>query len=424
MIKTIKTRHRVVHGSSTQLNEISNNSIQLIVTSPPYGDVKEYDRENECNIGNYKDEEYIALMTDVYKECKRILEPGRRLCINISDVPVMTEWGQAVSMLGQKTVEIIENMGGFVLNNIIIWTKGRCRAGSDAVGTLPYPGSPVLLNNWEYVYIFKKEGAPHYPQDPNIREASKVVKEELRDWLYCTWAIMTERDRRHIAPYPVELPYRLIRLFSYVGETVYDPFLGSGTTMQAARMCGRSSVGYDVGYDLTPEAVKSLGSKSNPIWLDLIKNKVGWGQQVIDPIRDAVITMPIKYEYIEDEDSLASMSTLVRDEQLEASPLANISSAPVIEDEVAEIAPNDEIKDVCDEFSEPTTFQPTMPLTSMFSANKLITVTPDVPVENIPEQVIDRCMNSDIISPFIKIVGGKLVFKERNYLYPILELGW
>lgn len=418
MVKTIKTKHRIVHGSSTQLNEVGYATVDLVVTSPPYGDVKEYDRANESNIGNYKDDEYRELMKAVYKECKRVLKPGRRMCINISDIPVMTKWGQAVGMYGQMTTDLIEEIGGFVLNNIIIWTKGRCRAGSDAVGSLPYPGAPVLLNNWEYIYIFKKHGTPVYQKDKDLRQASIIVKEELRDWLYCTWAIRPERDRRHIAPYPPEIPRRIIRLFTFIGDTVYDPFLGSGTTMKVARELGRNSVGYDIGYDLTKDARKSLGNSPTATWLDLIKSNVGWGQQMLEPIRELVLPSPIIYKYIEDEVSLSSVSNLIREQDLEVSDICNLDTSGDMPGVGENIPLNDVLK--VSEVPVSGITDNSCGITQLDEIDDLRPFNGCLEIPNKIPTVMPRRV--DVNSQYVTVENGRIVWLDKGGLYPFLEV--
>ena len=297
---------RIVKGSSISMKKIPSNSVQLIVTSPPYAKAKAYRRDDSFNIGNYTGKDYLEMMIQVYRECYRVLQPGRKMCINISNLPAVDHMGYTTeARWGEWLVNLMEEYNmGFSLRSIIIWHKGRCRAPSINVGTFPYPGSPVLLNNWEYIYVFRK----HYDVEYNVgieeREASKMSTEEIAKMIYTVWSIPTERDRSHIAPFPPELPRRLIKLFSFKREIVLDPFLGSGTSMQVAMEEERSCYGYEIGYNITDEARELLKRHKadgwdNPTWLDLIKWKVGWNQQSLSNI-----VTRVNYDYIEDNSYL------------------------------------------------------------------------------------------------------------------------
>lgn len=246
--------------------ELTSESIDLVVTSPPYGSVVDYNRDNKDNVGNYRDEDYLKMIEPIYRECKRVLRPGRRLVVNIANVPSRGVYGVNFVLYGHMTVDLIRKIG-FDLSEVVIWNKGRCRQSMGAGGTLPYPASPVLMGNWEYIFIFRKFGDANYDHVlKNDREESKLTSEEIGKMLMCDWAFpaeMSERD--HPAPYPEELPRRIIKLYTFKGDVVMDPFGGSGTTGKVALELGRSAVLFEIEEKFVP----------------IIKNRVNFGMQAL-----------------------------------------------------------------------------------------------------------------------------------------------
>ena len=255
---------KLIIGNSREMVELKDDSVDMVVTSPPYLNAIDYNRLNPDNIGNYTGLEYYDMLYDVYTELFRVLRPGRRFCLNVQDIP-STEETTGLDMVGFRNALLCEKIG-FELKAIVIWNKGRNRAGGTPMGSIPYPGGVVQLGNWEYVFVFRKPGTAVYPTDPDIRAASKLTTPEIADNIYCVWDIKPELNREHPAPFPVELPRRLIKLYSFVGETVLEPFTGSGTTLRAARNLSRNAIGFE------------LEDK----YLEVIKEKVGWNQNFLD----------------------------------------------------------------------------------------------------------------------------------------------
>jgi len=258
---------KLIHGSSTDLECINPNTVHLALTSPPYGSLVAYNRDNPRQIGNYKDDDYFKLVTQVYRQVYRVLAPGRRFVVNIPNIPAKGEYGIDWQLYGDKTVEVVRNIG-FELSDIIIWDKGRNRMSVGKGGTLPYPASPVLLNNWEFVYIFRKKGDADYSHvSDEDRQRSHLSQAFLSKYLMTVWSIKPQTaDVGHPAPYPEELARVIIKLYSFVGEKILDPFGGSGTTARVAIQESRSIY------------IVELEDK----YIDVIKQRVEWGRQFFD----------------------------------------------------------------------------------------------------------------------------------------------
>lgn len=247
---------KIVKGSCTHMKELGGNRVHLIVTSPPYAAAKDYNRDNPNNIGNYAKKEYDALMLKVYKECHRVLRPGRKMVINLQDLPTRNKYGQDWNLLGFDAIDMIRNIG-FNLTIDIIWDKGLNRGGTAPTGSAPYPPSPIFLHNWEHILVFEKQGEDDVEYRQSIKEASSW-KEHFQEYLVPVWKIPPARNANHPAVYPVELPRRCIKMFSFVGDTVVDPFNGSGTTGVACKELGRDYVGFEIEDKYIEESKRNL----------------------------------------------------------------------------------------------------------------------------------------------------------------------
>ena len=255
------TKHKIVIGDSRKLNKIQDKSIQLIITSPPYWQLKDYGTEDQIGF-NDSYEEYINNLNLVWKECYRVLSDGCRMCINIGDqfarsvyygrykvIPIRTEIIRFCEALG------MDYMGA------IIWQKTttmNTSGGGAIMGSYPYPRNGILKMDYEFILLFKKLGNAPKPT-PEQKKASEMSKDEWIEYFSSHWNFYGARQNGHIAMFPEELPKRLIKMFSFVGETVFDPFLGSGTTSLAAKNLNRSSVGYEINKEFLPIIKEKMG---------------------------------------------------------------------------------------------------------------------------------------------------------------------
>lgn len=266
-----KTYHRVVNGDSRTMTELRDECVHLVVTSPPYWQLKDYGAENQIGF-NDTYENYINHLNLTWQECFRVLHKGGRLCINIGD-----QFARSVYYGRYKVIpihsEIIKfcEIIGFDFMGSIIWQKSttmNTSGGGSVMGSFPYPRNGIVKLDFEYILIFKKQGNAPKPTAEQ-KEQSKMTTEEWNTYFNGHWYIKGARQDKHLAMFPEELPKRLIKMFSFVGENVLDPFLGSGTTALAAKNMGRNSVGYEINPDFIPLIENKLNSNN-----DLLQNNV------------------------------------------------------------------------------------------------------------------------------------------------------
>lgn len=249
------------------MNLVKDKSVNLVVTSPPYWQLKDYGSENQ--IGYHEDyQAYINNLNLVWKECFRVLDSGCRLCINIGD-----QFARAVYYGRYKVVpirtEIIKfcESIGFDYMGAIIWQKQtttNTTGGASLMGSFPTPRNGILSIDYEFILIFKKLGTPK-KVSREIKEQSKMTTEEWREYFAGHWNFGGTRQDGHIAMFPEELPKRLIKMFAFKGETVLDPFMGSGTTSLAAKNLDRNSIGYEINLEFVEMAKKKLNINQTDI---------------------------------------------------------------------------------------------------------------------------------------------------------------
>ena len=226
----------IIASSCENMKDIPNNSLHLMITSPPYNVSKEYD--NDLSL-----EEYLNLLKNCFTETYRVLVDGGRACINIANIG-RKPYIPLSDYVSKIMIEI-----GFNMRGEIIWNKSAGAGISTAWGSFQSASNPILRDVHEYILIFSK-GNYKRERDKEEKELRKdnITKEEFIEWTKSVWTMNTESAKRigHPAPFPEELPNRLIKLFSFTNDIVIDPFMGSGTTAIAAIKNNRNFVGYEI----------------------------------------------------------------------------------------------------------------------------------------------------------------------------------
>ena len=254
------TNHKIVFGDSRNMSQLPDKSVQLIITSPPYWQLKDYGSDNQIGFNdNYED--YINNLNLVWQECYRVLSDGCRLCINIGDQFARSVYYGRYKVIPIRTeiIRFCESLGMDYMG-AIIWQKTttmNTSGGGAIMGSFPYPRNGILKMDYEFILLFKKLGNAPKPTAEQ-KKASEISKEEWNQYFSSHWNFNGVKQMGHIAMFPEELPKRLIKMFSFVGETVLDPFLGSGTTSLAAKNLGRNSVGYEINSEFKPVIQEKL----------------------------------------------------------------------------------------------------------------------------------------------------------------------
>jgi len=254
------------------MSEVPDESVHLVVTSPPYWQLKDYGEEGQIGFDDSY-EEYINNLNLVWYECRRVLYQGCRLCINIGDQFARSVYYGRYKVIPIRTeiIKFCEGVG-FDYMGAVIWQKvTTCNTtgGATVMGSFPYPRNGILKLDYEFILIFKKYGkSPKVKKE--TKEKSRLSKDEWNRYFSGHWNFPGERQNKHLAMFPEELPRRLIKMFSFVGDTVLDPFLGSGTTSLAARNLGRNSVGYEINKDFVPLIEGKLGLRQKRVFPDSV----------------------------------------------------------------------------------------------------------------------------------------------------------
>ena len=265
---SFKTRHKIINGDSRQMTELDDKSVDLVITSPPYWQLKDYGTKNQIGY-NDSYEEYINNLNLVWKESYRVLNNGCRLCVNIGDQFARAVYYGRYKVIPIRT-EIIKfcEAIGFDYMGAIIWQKkttSNTTGGASLMGSYPTPRNGILSIDYEFILLFKKLGIPIKP-NKELKEQSKMTKEEWKEYFAGHWNFGGTKQDGHIAMFPEELPKRLVKMFSFVGDTVLDPFLGSGTTSLAARNLNRNSFGYEMNSDFIPYIKRKLDINQGDIF--------------------------------------------------------------------------------------------------------------------------------------------------------------
>jgi len=256
------TQHKIIIGDARTMAEVADASVHLVVTSPPYWQLKDYGVAGQIGFDDTY-AEYIANLNRVWSECDRALHPGCRICINIGDqfarsvtygrykvIPIRTEIIKHCETLG------LDYMGAIIWQKV---TTCHTTGGATVMGSFPYPRNGIVKLDYEFILIFKKPGRGPRPSQA-AKEASRLTTREWNEYFYGHWNFPGEKQQAHLAMFPEELPRRLIRMFTFAGETALDPFLGSGTTTKVARELERHSIGYEINPDFLPVIERKVGA--------------------------------------------------------------------------------------------------------------------------------------------------------------------
>ena len=254
----------IYNHDSSDMSMIPDESVNLIITSPPYWTLKDYDVEGQIGKGSSSYDYYLGELNKVWKECVRVLAPDGKICINI--MPFLLT-GKAARFERRETRLVLGDIERFMDSTgcmfqfgLYIWDKRKI-ARFSSFGSYPYPPNIFSTYPYEWITVFSKKGK-RKPVSKEIKEKSKLTTEEWQKWaINSIWEMQPAKAKAegHPAPFPKELPLRLIKLYSFWGDTVLDPFAGTGTTLLAAQELGRKSI----GFELNPEYIKLINKKLN-----------------------------------------------------------------------------------------------------------------------------------------------------------------
>ncbi len=262
----LPTVHRLINGDARDLSFLNDESVHLIVTSPPYWNLKRYN-ENPDQMGHIQDyEAFLKELEKVWRHVFRVLVPGGRLVCVVGDVCVARrDFGRHLVFPLHADICVICRRIGFDNLNPIIWHKianasYEVANGSKFLGK-PYEPNAIIKNDMEFILMQRKPGGYRKPSISQ-RDASRIAKEEFDSWFQQIWNIPGASTKSHPAPFPLALANRLVRMFSFVGDTVLDPFCGSGTTMIAAFRTNRNSIGVEIDPDYCRMVARNLKTET------------------------------------------------------------------------------------------------------------------------------------------------------------------
>jgi site-specific DNA-methyltransferase (adenine-specific) len=265
-----QTVHKLINGDARDLSFLPDESVHLVVTSPPYWNLKRY-IENPDQLGHVEDYEvFLAELMKVWRHVFRILVPGGRLVCVVGDVCVARrDFGRHLVFPLHADICVLCRRLGFDNLNPIIWHKisnavFEANKTSKFLGK-PYEPNAIIKNDMEFILMQRKPGGYRQPTNGQ-REASRISKKDFDEWFQQIWNITGASTKHHPAPFPLELALRLVRMFSFTGDTVLDPFCGSGTTMVAALKTGRNSIGVEIEPEYCRMAARYLKAENSDLF--------------------------------------------------------------------------------------------------------------------------------------------------------------
>ena len=283
------TRHVLVQGDARDMTFIPNESVHLVVTSPPYWNLKKYN-DNAAQMGHISDyEHFLNELTKVWREVYRVLVPGGRLVCIVGDVCLSRRKnnGRHVVVPLHADICVMCRKIGFDNLNPIIWHK-ISNASYEVAGNTKFLGKPyepnaIIKNDIEFILMQRKPGGYRKPSEQQ-RQRSRISKDEFAQWFRQFWTLSGASTKSHPAPFPLELAYRLVRMFSFWGDTVLDPFCGTGTTMLAAMKCARNSIGIEIDEKYCRMSNSRLKRENNDMFSP---SKLEFRKQINDKIEES-----------------------------------------------------------------------------------------------------------------------------------------
>ena len=273
------THHKIIIGDSRNMREVPHESVHLIVTSPPYFNVKKLGTQegNLSNVENY--DLYLNELKKIWNECVRVLVPQGKICIDVMDFPTNEHGFVTLKPLHSDITEQIKTYNNMYYFAEIIWLRSPYRrvtgktgsTGGPMWGSYPYPPTIMTHNIFEHILVFRKKGRRKMPKN---KEESRITIKQLYEFTRPVWTIEGVTNMKkmgHYAIFPDELVERLIRMYSFVGDTVLDPFTGTGTTSKVACSLGRNSIGYEINKDYLNIIKEKLGSRELHTFKDKIE---------------------------------------------------------------------------------------------------------------------------------------------------------
>lgn len=244
------TLDQIFCHSAESMRELPDNSVHLMVTSPPYNVGKEYDEDLSL-------EDYLAFLGRVWTETWRVLVPGGRMCINVANLG-RKPYLPLHAFISEQAIQL-----GFLMRGEIIWNKAASASPSTAWGSWKSASNPILRDVHEYILVFCKQT---FKRPNPSKRLSTITRDEFLEYNKSVWAMQAESARKigHPAPFPVELPRRLIQLYTFENEIVLDPFMGSGQTAIAAQKCHRHYVGYEIDENYIKLASQRIQKEREP----------------------------------------------------------------------------------------------------------------------------------------------------------------
>jgi DNA modification methylase len=267
------TTHQLIQGDARSIPYVADESVHLVLTSPPYWTLKRYN-DGPAQLGHVSEyEQFLEELASVWREAHRVLVPGGRLVCVVGDVCLSRrKHGRHLVVPLHADICVMCRKMGFDNLNPIIWHKisnanYEVDNGSGFLGK-PYEPNAIIKSDIEFILMQRKPGGYRRPTAQQ-RRSSKMTKEEHSQWFRQIWALGGASTRNHPAPFPLELAYRLVRMFSFQGDTILDPFCGTATSMLAAMKCGRNSIGIEIDREYCRMAAARLKHEGQDLFSDV-----------------------------------------------------------------------------------------------------------------------------------------------------------